>query len=256
MRGQTPLGVCVCVCVSRGCDGSQASTTLRTDYEKRDRERRPCAKPQVGGPACCVVLSSFDVFSLLNKGVRCPSFLIAHEETDRRRYFRVTFPSSRCLGEVASLLSQSHGAAMRLDQIRSCIVAAISVGVPVYNQGDPQGCYDVYAKAAHSADTYVPGPPYCTRTGYAWAPAQRSVSARGTGQLVRHGAYAAHVPASGVPCVPRTVWCTTGGAGVPRVLEHASSVRPDADDSQRAQRRHRGLRGPERADAGPCLLRH
>ena len=37
---------------------------------------------------------------------------------------------------------------MRLDQIRSCIVAAISVGVPVYNRGDPQGCYDVYAKAA------------------------------------------------------------------------------------------------------------
>jgi len=37
---------------------------------------------------------------------------------------------------------------MRLDQIRSCIVTAISVGVPVYNRGDPQGCYDVYAKAA------------------------------------------------------------------------------------------------------------
>ena len=109
-------------------------------------------------------------------------------------------------------LSHHSCAAMRLDQIRSCIVAAISVGVPVYNQGDPQGCYDVYAKAAHSADTYVPGPPYCTRTGYAWAPVQRSVSARGTGQLVRHRTYAAHVPASGVPCVPHThtVSCTTG----------------------------------------------
>jgi NADH dehydrogenase [ubiquinone] 1 alpha subcomplex assembly factor 1 len=37
---------------------------------------------------------------------------------------------------------------MKLAQIRSCIITALSVGVPVYNRGDPQGCYDVYAKAA------------------------------------------------------------------------------------------------------------
>jgi NADH dehydrogenase [ubiquinone] 1 alpha subcomplex assembly factor 1 len=37
---------------------------------------------------------------------------------------------------------------MKLAQIRSCIITAISVGVPVYNRGDPQGCYNVYAKAA------------------------------------------------------------------------------------------------------------
>ena len=61
----------------------------------------------------------------------------------------------------------------------------------------------------HCADPCVPGPPYCTYRLRVPTSCVLYVPG-GTGQLVRHGAYAVHVPASGVPCVPRTVWCTKG----------------------------------------------
>ena len=37
----------------------------------------------------------------------------------------------------------------------------------------------------------------------------RAARTRGAGRLVRHRTYAVRVPASGVPYVPRTVWCRT-----------------------------------------------
>eukprot|EP00964_Phaeocystis_antarctica_P036920 scaffold21079_cov60-Phaeocystis_antarctica.AAC.2 len=38
----------------------------------------------------------------------------------------------------------------------------------------------------------------------------RAVRTEGAGQLAPYCTYSVHVPASGVPYVPRTVWCTTG----------------------------------------------
>ena len=61
----------------------------------------------------------------------------------------------------------------------------------------------------HCADPCVPGPPYCTYRLRVPTSCVLYVPG-GTGQLVRHGAYAVHVPASGLPYVPRTVWCTPG----------------------------------------------
>ena len=53
---------------------------------------------------------------------------------------------------------------MRLEQIRSCILTAISVGVPVYNRGDTQGCYDVYAKAAQECLAFSSTPALSDQT--------------------------------------------------------------------------------------------
>ena len=47
---------------------------------------------------------------------------------------------------------------MKLQSIRGCIVAALSVGVPLYNRGDPQGCFEAYAKAASECLAYSSAP--------------------------------------------------------------------------------------------------
>ena len=72
-------------------------------------------------------------------------------------------------------------------------------------------------KAGRCADTYAQGPPYCTCGVRAPASCVLCVP-EAQGSLPRgpkHGSYAVHVPASGVPShtaySPRTVWCTTGG---------------------------------------------
>eukprot|EP00964_Phaeocystis_antarctica_P109906 scaffold74313_cov51-Phaeocystis_antarctica.AAC.1 len=75
----------------------------------------------------------------------------------------------------------------------------------------------VALQVASYADTCVPGAPYCTARGL------RTVSRRCMHQRhraacsrdVKHGTYAGHVPASAMPYVPRTVWCTTGGEPLP-----------------------------------------
>ena len=59
---------------------------------------------------------------------------------------------------------------------------------------------------ASYADPYVPGP-RTVRMGYASQPHAQGSLPRGA----KYCAYAVHVYASGVPYVPRTVWCTTGG---------------------------------------------
>ena len=72
-------------------------------------------------------------------------------------------------------------------------------------------------KAGRCADTYAQGPPCCTCGVRAPASCVLCVP-EAQGSLPRgpkHGSYAVHVPASGVPShtaySPRTVWCTTGG---------------------------------------------
>ena len=52
----------------------------------------------------------------------------------------------------------TKGDLMKLQSIRGCIVAALSVGVPLYNRGDPQGCFEAYAKAASECLAYSSTP--------------------------------------------------------------------------------------------------
>ena len=63
------------------------------------------------------------------------------------------------------------------------------------------------------ADTYAPGPPYCT---YTRTSLLRCVRTCGTGQLARHAACAVRVPAPGVPYVPRTVAPQVGARALPQ----------------------------------------
>ena len=77
---------------------------------------------------------------------------------------------------------------------------------------------------------HVPGPPCCTRGQRVPASCVlcctssllRAVRTRGAGQLappLTHCTHGVRVPASGVPYVPRTVCCPTGGAHLRRQLE-------------------------------------
>ena len=72
---------------------------------------------------------------------------------------------------------------------------------------------------SHGEPPVLTRTPWCLRTGLL-----RAVRTWGTWQLVCHGTYVVRcVPASGVPYVPRAVWCTTGN------LQHwsvAGDVRP------------------------------
>jgi hypothetical protein len=71
---------------------------------------------------------------------------------------------------------------------------------------------------SHGEPPVLTRTPWCLRTGLL-----RAVRTWGTWQLVCHGTYVVCVPASGVPYVPRAVWCTTGN------LQHwsvAGDVRP------------------------------
>ena len=66
--------------------------------------------------------------------------------------------------------------------------------------------------ATSYAETYVPEPPYCTyglrvlTSCVLFVPEAQGSLPRGA----KHGTHAVRAPASGVPYVPRTVWCATG----------------------------------------------
>ena len=108
--------------------------------------------------------------------------------------------------------------------------------VVTYVPEDKQDIKKNLEQAARSADTYV-------LTGYAYAPeAQGSLPVGPT-----HCTCAVRVPASGVPNVPRTVWCPTGGA---RLLR--------SDPLARLRPRGRGhrLRGDRRVPRGQPAPAH